>query len=205
MRLEKCWFCSSTVYPGHGITFVRNDATVSRLLASTAPRQSAENQCCAQTATCSPNAKRKCHSAAYAPQVFRFCRSKCHKNFKMKRNPRKVRWTKAYRKLAGKELAEVRARLAAAGRRLSAFQCSDKQAVALLDDFISDVVHELHSCLIDFNRQDATFELERRRNRPEKYDRQLMHKTVQAMQKVEEVTLIFQTLSSAALPDACQQ
>jgi large subunit ribosomal protein L24e len=99
MRLEKCWFCSSTVYPGHGIQFVRNDAT-----------------------------------------VFRFCRSKCHKNFKMKRNPRKVRWTKAYRKLAGKELAE-----------------------------------------------DATFELERRRNRPEKYDRQLMHKTVQAMQKVDEV------------------
>lgn len=99
MRIEKCWFCSSNVYPGHGITFVRNDAT-----------------------------------------QFHFCRSKCHKNFKMKRNPRKVRWTKAYRKLAGKELAE-----------------------------------------------DATFEMERRRNRPEKYNRETVAKTVKAIERITEI------------------
>jgi len=73
-------------------------------------------------------------------KVFRFCRSKCHKNFKMKRNPRKTRWTKAFRKTAGKELA-----------------------------------------------LDASFEFEKRRNVPEKYNRDTVEKTLKAMKRVEEI------------------
>lgn len=58
----------------------------------------------------------------------------------MKRNPRKVAWTKAYRKGHGKELAE-----------------------------------------------DETFELERKRNRPEKYNRHTVQKSVSAMRKILDI------------------
>lgn len=71
---------------------------------------------------------------------FRFCRSKCHRNFNKKRNPRKVAWTKAYRRTRGKEMAV-----------------------------------------------DSTFDFEKRRNRPVKYDRDLMGKTILAMKRVEAV------------------
>ncbi|KAJ0745489.1 putative ribosomal protein L24e/L24 superfamily [Helianthus annuus] len=72
--------------------------------------------------------------------IFRFCRSKCHKNFKMKRNPRKVKWTKAYRRLHGKDMT-----------------------------------------------QDATFEFERKRNRPERYDRNLTENTLKAIKTIDKV------------------
>ncbi|KJP88827.1 hypothetical protein AK88_01517 [Plasmodium fragile] len=99
MRIEKCWYCSGNIYPGHGIFFIRNDAN-----------------------------------------IFRFCRSKCHKHFKAKHNPRKVKWTKVYRKERNKELTE-----------------------------------------------DKTFEFEKIRSEPVKYDRDLYIKTINAIKQIEKI------------------
>ncbi|PHU06099.1 putative ribosome biogenesis protein RLP24 [Capsicum chinense] len=73
-------------------------------------------------------------------RIFRFCRSKCHKNLKMKRNPHKVKWTKAYRRLHGKDMT-----------------------------------------------QDSTFEFERKRNRPERYDRNVTENTLKAIKKIDKI------------------
>uniref|UniRef100_A0A2K6G0M9 Probable ribosome biogenesis protein RLP24 n=1 Tax=Propithecus coquereli TaxID=379532 RepID=A0A2K6G0M9_PROCO len=69
-----------------------------------------------------------------------FCKSKCHENFKKKLNPCKVRWTKAFRKAAGKELTV-----------------------------------------------DNSFEFEKCRNEPVKYQRELWNKTIDAMKRIEEI------------------
>ena len=163
MRLEKCWFCSSTIYPGHGICFVRNDSKARGAASAVraAAHSTAETSAVLLLSHCS-----RWHSPCVCcVQVFRFCRSKCHKNFKMKRNPRKVRWTKAYRALHGKDLTGVRScrlaqrckgrlRVAQAGTRV----VGPNAAAARL--------------------QDATFEFERRRNRPERYDRNVVGATL---------------------------
>jgi len=71
---------------------------------------------------------------------FRFCRSKCHKNFKMKRNPRKLKWTKAFRKAAGKEMTV-----------------------------------------------DSTLQFAARRNVPVRYNRDLVNRTLAAMERISEI------------------
>ncbi len=42
--------------------------------------------------------------------------------------------------------------------------------------------------------------MERRRNRPEKYDRELVHKTVKAMEKITEVGRACRRLAPPCLP-----
>ncbi|GJJ12274.1 hypothetical protein Clacol_006515 [Clathrus columnatus] len=59
---------------------------------------------------------------------------------RMKRNPRKVKWTKAFRKAAGKEMVV-----------------------------------------------DSTFEFEKRRNIPVRYDRELVQTTIKAMKRIAEI------------------
>jgi len=73
-------------------------------------------------------------------KVFRFCGSRCNKHFKMKHNPLRAKYTKAFRRSRGKEMTA-----------------------------------------------DKTFEFEKRRNLPQKYDRDMYASTVKAMKKISEI------------------
>lgn len=75
----------------------------------------------------------------------------------MKRNPRKVRWTKAFRKAAGKEMTIVS----------------------------RSVMKEYLQCFIEL--QDSTIDFEKRRNVPVRYDRELIQTTIKAMKRVGEI------------------
>ena len=75
----------------------------------------------------------------------------------MKRNPRKVRWTKAFRKAHGKEMTIV---------------CAP---------FV------VSSCRQLSTSQDATYEFEKRRNVPVRYNRELLQTTIKAMKRVGEI------------------
>ena len=77
----------------------------------------------------------------------------------MKRNPRKVRWTKAFRKAAGKEMVIVRIWLLFFG---------------------SQHIYQDWS-------QDSTIDFEKRRNVPVRYDRELLQTTLHTMKRVAEV------------------
>ncbi len=78
----------------------------------------------------------------------------------MKRNPRKVRWTKAFRRAAGKEMVIVRPQY------ILSIPCSPLSLVG---------------------SQDSTIDFEKRRNVPVRYDRDLMRSTLQAMKRIAEV------------------
>jgi large subunit ribosomal protein L24e len=141
MRIDHCYLCSGPCYPGHGMMFVRNDSKV-RTFPPSSPWHA--GRCFELAALGSPRAAvaptSPCSCRTPSAQVFRFCRPKCHKAFLKKRNPRKVRWTKAFRKAAGKEM-----------------------------------------------KVDSTFEFEKRRNKPVRYDRELMGATIRAMKRIGEI------------------
>jgi large subunit ribosomal protein L24e len=89
MRIERCYFCSGPLYPGHGIAFIRNDSKVIKI-----------NKIFLYMLIWDKIII-NLFIYYYKIQIFKFCRSKCHKHFKAKHNPRKFRWTKAYRKAHG--------------------------------------------------------------------------------------------------------
>jgi large subunit ribosomal protein L24e len=94
----------------------------------------------------------------------------------MKRNPRKVRWTKAFRRANGKEMVIVRI--------YSVGKCRVKRASWTTDRWqIPTRIHYSDPA----DPQDSTYEFEKRRNVPVRYDRELVATTLKAMERVSEI------------------
>ncbi len=86
---------------------------------------------------------------------------------RMKRNPRKLKWTKAFRKAAGKEMTIV--------RHSQPAPCT--------------LIHTTDSALTSpsLTTQDSTLTFEKRRNVPIKYDRDLVQATITGMKRIEQI------------------
>ena len=87
----------------------------------------------------------------------------------MKRNPRKVKWTKAYRRLHGKDMTKV-------------------SFLHLFVEQIGFCLHLFNCCFICII-QDSTFEFERWRHRPHKYDRNVTEDTLKAIKKIDKIRM----------------
>ena len=134
-RIETCYFCSSPVYPSKGIQFVRNDAKVFRFCKSKCHKNVRARVRLPPVHTFRPRRPRPTPPLPWDSTVLT-----CPSQFKMKRNPRKLAWTKAFRRAHGKEMTV-----------------------------------------------DSTLQFAQRRNVPVRYNRELVAKTLQAMQRVSEI------------------
>ena len=83
-----------------------------------------------------------------------------------------MKWTKAFRKNAGKEMTVVR------------FAKLLREIAFIYHLIIYILLTYVPNCL---SPKDSTFEFEKRRNRPIRYNRETMESTLRAMKKVSEV------------------
>ncbi|CEQ40439.1 SPOSA6832_02074, partial [Sporobolomyces salmonicolor] len=165
-KIEPCYVCGAPCYPGHGQSPFARAFTATRSPAlSTAGTMFVRNDAkCFRfcRSKCSKNFKSVLASLAFAPAPSATadrpsCRSSCCTStspstpvppspplpsppLRMKRNPRKLKWTKAFRKAAGKEMTV-----------------------------------------------DSTLAFEKRRHVPVRYDRDLVQATVAGMKRIAEV------------------
>jgi ribosomal protein L24E len=117
MRIEKCYFCSTNVYPGHGqgtLSMLTSHLHDFRLCIRSERRQSLQILHIKVRSFLVLVRLEPTLSITDAIKIssklvnLASCTRWLISASRMKRNPRKVRWTKAFRKAAGKEMTIVR-------------------------------------------------------------------------------------------------